>query len=365
MGDDSVSNNTEEYLEVKDGDLKFWVSKISSAVIYFHEEGTMYGSTDRHFAFQGFKPFIWKGDLYAIGGYGFWRINPFLLKHDKQHGWIPLQIKGDYTVVNPKEIVVDHDRLFLIGGDRVNENNVLDFPIENSIQVINLNNYQFQKKFNFNPHFFQINRLGTSNSHIYVFSRNKLIVLDSLLNLRVFEIDESNIDLLDPKVEVTINNSCVVWNKKRLCFGDDKPNTIFIILVLIMIIALLVISVLKTKNSKKLFTGQQEYRNYFENFELQVLMLFINRDYCDYHVLQSILPIELSASHKNRVIRDIIISLNFKLKSRLNISDEVFVRVDDNLDKRRTNYSILSKYRTRVSELFQSFGGNTILTFPK
>ena len=126
------------YISVFDGDSLVLVSDESSEVIAIGIDTISFGSTEKHYAFAGMSPFFYHHDLFSIGGYGYWRINPFLLKFKKESGWEAIQLDTKYESVVPRGTVVIDSILHVIGGRNLVEGSLIKFENYPFIQSINL-----------------------------------------------------------------------------------------------------------------------------------------------------------------------------------------------------------------------------------
>jgi hypothetical protein len=346
------------YIHVQSGEQDYFVSRSSSEVIISKDNDSKhYGNSIPHYAFQGFRPFTYEGKLLAIGGYGFWRINPFLLEFDTIKGWNPHKLGELYTPTTNSYIHISGDSLILFGG-QILEDNLIDFRTCTKIQYIDLITQKCFYSINVeilkdasilaskDGRLVIKNKAGYFLIHLKSLTINKLAV--NTQNIHVFEKPEIYKATED---ELVINNISIPFTHiNETTLKPTLAQTILGILGLLLV-TLLVLNyrsiIGKTPVIKKSTTTKN---NILElNDKERALINLITTGPKLLSELHELFPSQLSQSHKTKLVRELISQVN----SKSNLFDKKIILVgNDEIDSRRKVFYLSDSFNIEQFDIY-------------
>lgn len=332
----------EGYIRIRDESKEYLVSKYSSEVIVRQSDQVKsFGNPIPHYALQGLRPFIFKKGLFAIGGYGFWRINPFLLEFDTTKGWNAYDLGPLYQPTNDAFTNVIGDTLIIFGGKILSEN-LVDFRDCNKIQYIDLRKRKCISSIPID----QISGaivLGEKEGNILI-KNNKGYYLIALKSQKIYHVDVNtkNIHLFEnPRITKASNNELIINNVSipfRLFVKSNKYHTWlpFLLFLAITLTALIFIHwhrhYLRKLSIKNInFSKSKSPSLKIEIQELKIIE-FLKTGPKLIHELLELYPVQLSQSHKTKLIRETIHQINYKANY---LGGDIIITRIDELDSRR------------------------------
>jgi hypothetical protein len=331
----------QEYSRITNEDSIIFVSNYSSEIIAIGEDTISYGSKERHYAFQGMRPFFYKNELYSIGGYGFWRINPYLLKFNKNSGWQAIEIKKDYTpVINP-EVVVTDSLLILIGGNKFAKNSLIDFVQNPVVQIINMKTLNLVNELKF----YDLNtseiRVDKNENHILIIGQNAVATINiKRWTISEYKLNPANLDIFINYENFKVDNNKLIINDNYIFEDEVNQSKLFYIIYIILVLIVLLLIMLYVR--KKDY-GQQSILESTKHFNFPDFLRQLNERGEMRHVeLFDFIGSDLSYSHKSRIIRESIECWNIVLVKEFDLTEPVIIRQKNELDKRSLKY-VMSK----------------------
>lgn len=336
------------YVEVQIGEANYLVSTISSEVIIETVNGVKkFGNPIAHYAFQGFQPFTYNGRLLAIGGYGFWRINPFLLEFDTITGWNPHKLGVHYIPATDSHIYVTGDTLIVFGGRKLKDN-LIDFERIDRIQYINL----ITKKSIFSKEFTLLHNasiLAEKDANVLLKNDNGyfLINLKSIIIKRL-EVNAQNIYVFEKPQITKISENEIEINNLSIPFIPGSSSIKFVtpVFVLIAILISLIILIFFIKKSNKIIiTEKQSNEVSLLDSKERELISFLSSGPKLMTELHELFPSELSQSHKTKLVRDMVNNINIK---SITFGQELVLVGNDEIDSRRKVFYLNNLGRNTV-----------------
>jgi hypothetical protein len=334
--------NLQGYLRICDESKDYYVSNSSSEVIVRqNNQVKSFGNPIPHYALQGLQPFIFQKGLFAIGGYGFWRINPFLLEFDTTKGWNAYNLGPLYQPTIDAYTIVIGDTLILIGGKILGEN-LVDFLDCNKIQYIDLRKRKCTSSISIDQLSDAI-VLGEKDEKI-LFQNKHGYYLIALRSQKIYnvEVNTKNIHLFEnPRITKVSNNELIINNVSipiRLFVKSNKYDTYLPILAFLAITLTALIFIYGYRHSVRKLTIKNinfpESKSHFIKIEIQELKIieFLKTGPKLINDLLELYPEELSQSHKTKLIRETIHQINYK--TNYLGGDLIIIRIDE-LDSRR------------------------------
>ena len=340
-------NFLEEYTRVTNGgDSIVCVSNYSSEIIVISKDTLSFGSKERHYAFQGMSPFFYEDELYSIGGYGFWRVNPFLLKFTENLGWQAIEMREDYTpVINPAAVVLD-SFLILIGGDKLADNSLINFIDHPFVQIINMKTLDVVKESKFHG-LFDSNSLNDKfGKYVLIIGKNTILTIDvDKWTICEYDMNPTNLEIItNYEYFEVIGNKLIINGKYIFNVRKNKTNNLIMYFAMIIPILVLVTIVVLYKLKGQKHQIQEIKRHFdFPGFckELHKRKQMLHADLFDF------IESDLSYSHKSRIIRENIDWWNIALMKDLNLRSPVIIREKSEIDRRSIKYMISEE----ISEL--------------
>lgn len=326
---------------VTNGDSVLFVSDVSSQVVACGTDTVSYGSWERHYAFQGGKAFFVKDVLYSIGGYGYWRINPFLLKYNRNSGWEALQIIGDYTPVVPAGVVTIDNFVLVIGGKKLKEGSLVRFTNHPYLQRLDINDRRLSKQMRLE--FLSDDQLTwyQEGSTVLFVGEGVVGVLD--VDNWTFYQSEIDADLMQSirKIESwEVKDNKIVLNNQYEIILENQFNEIgmYLGLIPLFFFGLLLIIYYRRLKDEKLLENKGTSK---QPFDVTRLFLDLKLKQSLRHVyLYDYFSIDYSQSYKNKIIRQKITELNAELVRELKLVANPVERIIDELDRRSVSYRL-------------------------
>lgn len=339
----SPNFETSDHNVVVQGLKTYYVSKSSSQVIVdFGHKIVKYGSDIPHYAFQGFKPFLYDDQLFAIGGYGFWRVNPFLLEFDTLKGWQPSILGSLYEPVIDPSIYINGDTLVLFGGHTLDDD-LINFKPSPFINYIDLKTRKCTKSINID-HLNYGSIIINQDNHVIFRDRNNFYYLN-LKNpdLKRLLFDVKNIHTVENAVIDEVASEFISINNYKILFDDSNQSNNYLLissaagsLLLILLGYLIKRRKINTPSEQNSFNNSVDF-NEIENDLINVL-----KDGPKYITeLHGIFPVELSHSHKMKLVRETVNSINLKTKKSGGSLIHVAI---DRTDSRRKRYFLSEEF---------------------
>jgi len=335
------SYHSDTHINVHTKDKVYIVSRTSSEVIISTKNSLKhYGNPIEHYAFQGFKPFTYNGTLMAIGGYGFWRINPFLLEFDTVTGWNPHNLGDLYKPTTNPYVHIAGDSLIVLGGTILDEN-LIDFHQCTKIQYVDLIKRKCISSINVDI-LKDASIIADEDGKVVL--KNKagyfLIQLKSMTIYKL-NINTKNIHVFEkPKIEKATEDEIIINNISIAFTQINKPNKkpkfpqiilgIFGIILTLIFILIYRSSIRKATSSKKSTMLKNNTVN-IEGKERELINLLITGPKL-LNELFELYPSQLSQSHKTKLIREVISQINSKTNFR---GENIILISNDEIDSRR------------------------------
>jgi hypothetical protein len=326
------------YKRIQSDHKTFFVSTVSSNVVILERDTIKsYGSDAPHYAFQGFKPFVYNEDLYTLGGYGFWRVNPYLLKFDTLKGWLPIELGSDYTPTIDPDIILRNDTLVAVGGKKLGDK-IHQFVDVDKIQFIPLKNpdrsfgIPYKTLKNGTILYLDKDRILCQNNHEYYLTNFKDLVEFKL------DISPRNIHVLESIDSIYLHDDYAVINNLKIPLVSLNKNYAYLIFLstTIIIIVLATYLLRKRRLPKKSFkTRPSPLTNITEKEYALIKELLIGPKLIN--ELFVLFSPELSPTHKTKLVRELVASINLKCHT---LGYEVIESYPDPVDSRRKLFKL-------------------------
>lgn len=343
------------YISVSDGDSLVLVSDESSEVIALGLDTFSFGSTEKHYAFAGMSPFFYNQELFSIGGYGYWRVNPFLLKFKKDSGWEAIQLDTKYKPVVPRGTVIMDSILHVIGGRNLVEGSLTKFENYPFIQSINLETKELigLSKLDILTDFSV--KWFIQGSYILFLGENRVTLFNTIEEEEFsFPVEPDNFEIVRDFLGFDVVGNRLIINE--IFEFDLSENTGLSCVWPFLSVSVVVIGVILIRIFQKKRKGIDDTTLKSINFNVLGLLLAL-RDKTELrHVeLLDFCNPNLSQSHQNRIIRDGLETLNKEFQERYDYNCPLVFRRKDVNDLRSFVYGISDEISVKDLDAFFKF----------
>ena len=343
-------------------DSSFYLISNTSSEIFRSENNELshFGSDIQHYALQH-SPYIFVDTtLFSFGGYGFWTTKNILRTWDNDEGWLPVIFPESSKVLKSSHGACLHysqSILYIVGGSLTSDKNALtDFAVP-FLQKVNLLNRDVEIErlpidINLDK---LIYRTGDS---LIVRSDNEIFLYQISLNTALnLEPTEKYYKALQQEAMFLQGTSFYNSSKAVKYPFDDfflvsavkNPFSITLELVIGFFIWLfMVIIIIRIKHKKPKRVSYKDNciqcgKNtlLLEPYEAEIMRLFTHNGTLTSEVIATVLPENISESHRNRTKLELIKSINQKIANISSQTDvDAITRHKDFRDSRMSVYSL-------------------------
>ena len=328
--------------------------------------------------------FIYKGNIYKYGGYGFWSDRNFITRFDiKTNEWELVPFLNSKTVPKGRHqsiVKVIGDNLYVIGGVSPNELNPLVFEDNNDVWKFDLVNGVWER-------LGEIKGLTNKLIKNIVIDFDDKLIIDNIDEDILYELDivRNSVRLFNKtsftrkvnkpslpiffnksefygffKEDSSLNQITLVKRNDDEIFGElisedrfyeKEINFINYIMSLLVFLILIPISFLiyKRRLIKNKLLIKKNGNLYFNNKKIDleeqglVMLKYLmtsKEPVYSKDIISLIDKPQMEYSHKTRILNDTLYKINYKIKSSLKIDYDPITATKSSFDKRLKVYSI-------------------------